>query len=411
MMARASFEQSLAHCLRELTRTGDVGASLRCYPQYADRLRPLLEMAQVTRRYYDAVPQAPGGLAAGRERLLAVAAQQRARGVSTTSTSRTTIARGKGRNMKLVLAARLIAVLLAAVVVTAALAGGAIWAAEDSLPGDVLYPIKLAVEDVRLAFASAPADQVDLALQFAEERANDVRALVATGRQVPDETIARMEQHIEHALTQAAWASDEEIANLLMRIAKRLRVQERILEEVRATAPQPALAGLERAVTVYRWGAEAAEDGLRDPGAFRWRYRHRRGIPEPTHEPERVTDTPGSDQGQNRESDPQQGQERYQQRDQECECTPVGTPHMTPHGPRATPVPQATPPRLQRTPVPPTATPQPQQPGDRQGGDGRDGGDHGEGGQDDSDHGGGGQDGDEHCGGGRCDGGQGGGGK
>ena len=66
MMARMSFQQSLDRCLQELTRTDDVEVSLRRYPQYADRLRPLLETAQAARRYYMTVPEAPGKLAAGR---------------------------------------------------------------------------------------------------------------------------------------------------------------------------------------------------------------------------------------------------------------------------------------------------------------------------------------------------------
>ncbi|MCK4471727.1 MAG: hypothetical protein KAW49_08060, partial [Anaerolineae bacterium] len=274
MMAKVSFDQLLERCLQKMARTGDIEASLRRYPQYADRLHPLLEMAQATRRYYEAVPEAPGGLAVGRERLLAVAAQQRARGVSVTSATRTTTTRTKGRKMKLVLATRLVTVLLAVVVGTAALGGGIVWAAGDSLPGDLLYPVKLATEDVRLALASAPADQVDLALWLTEERAEEVQALVAAGRLVPDETVVRMEQHVERALAQAARASDdEEMAGLLTCIAERTRTQAQMLEQVQTMAPRQAQAGLEHAVTVCRWGAETAEDGLNDPQMFRYRYR------------------------------------------------------------------------------------------------------------------------------------------
>jgi AraC-like DNA-binding protein len=366
MTARASFDQSLEHCLRELTRTGDVEASLRRYPQYASRLRPLLETAQATRRYYETVPEAPGGLAAGKERLLAMAAQQRARTVSATSVTRTTIPRRLGQRMRLILATRLVAVLLAVIAGSAVLGGGAVWAAEGSLPGDLLYPVKLAAEDVRLALTSAPADQVDLALRFVERRAEEVRTLAEAGRQVPDETTARMVRHIERALTQAAWASDEEMTSLLTRIAERTRAQAQALEQVQATAPQQARPGLARAVIVCQRGAEAAEDGLNDPQAFRRRYRHQQGASpepaegtpqptnEPTSEPEQATVIPGSDQEQEQERE----QERYQQweQEQEQEGTPVSTPRVTPHGAQATPVPQATPHGPQPTAVP-QATP------------------------------------------------------
>ena len=78
MSTEVSLEKSLEHCLQELARTNDVETSLRRHPQHADRLRPLLETAQMTRRHFEAVPEAPNGLVAGRERLLAIAAQQRA---------------------------------------------------------------------------------------------------------------------------------------------------------------------------------------------------------------------------------------------------------------------------------------------------------------------------------------------
>ena len=331
-MAHASFERLLERCLQELAHTGDVEASLRCYPQYADRLRPLLEMAQATRRYYDAVPEAPGGLEAGRERLLVAAAQQRVSGIGATPVPTDRAGRTAGRKMKFAFAPRLIAVLLAVVVGAAAFGGGVVWAADNSLPGDLFYPVKLAIEDVRLALASAPKDQIDLALQFVEERAEEIQALVGVSHQVPDEAVTRMERHVERALARTAWASDEETAGLLMQIAKRTRTQEQRLEQIQATAPQQARPGLGRAAAVCRWGAEAAEAGLIDPQAFRWRYRHQHGTPAPANEPQQLTVTPGDDQEQ--------------------EPTSVSTPRATPQGPQATFVPQPTPQGPQATFVP-----------------------------------------------------------
>ena len=249
--------------------------------------------------------------------------------------------------MKRSFAMRLIAALLV-VVVTGVLGSGVVWTAGDSLPGNPLYPIKLATEDVRLALASTPADQIDLALQFVEERAEEMQSLVVAGQLVPDEAIARMERHIESALIQAAWASDGEIAGLLTRIAERTRTQAQMLGEVQATAPQQASAGLGRAVAVCRQGAEAAEDGMNDPYAFRRRYRDQQGTPEPANEREQATVTPEGDQ--------EQDQEGNQQRDQERTPTPVDTPHVTPQLPQATPLPRTTPQGSQATPVP-QATP------------------------------------------------------
>ncbi len=410
MMAGVSFERALEHCLQQLARTGDVEASLRRYPQYAGRLRPLLEMAWVARRHYDAVPEPPGGLAGGRERLLAVAAQQRARAVPATPS--TTAARRRGRIRSLAFAVRLVVALLVVGVSTAVVGGGIVWAASQSLPGDVLYPVKVVVEDVRLALVTAPADQVDRSLQLVEERAEEIEALVAAGQQVPDEAIARMERHVERALTQAACASGEEVVALLARVTERMRAGERSLAALQPLAPRQAQANVARAVTICRQGAEAAEAGLMDPQEFRRRYCHPQGTPYPTHDPDQAVVTPGSDQ--------EQDQERYPQRDQEGESTPAGAPIPTPHGPRVTPtpestrhapqvtprepatspatsVPRPTPQGPSQTTPPPAATNRPQPPGDAPGG-----GDHDDGGgQDGGEHGGGGAQGGDGPGGGR----------
>jgi hypothetical protein len=345
-MANAtSIEQALARCLGEMARTGDVEASLRPYPQYTDHLRPLLEVAQAAHRYYTAVPEAPGGLKAGRDRLLTAAAQQRAqRRAVDTVPSRS--ARQLGyRRVGLAFAMRMASALLAVVIGVAVIGSGVVWAASDDLPGDLLYPVKIVVEDARLALASAPPDQVDLALWFLEERVEEIQKLVNAERQGADAVIARMERHLERALEQAAWTSDEKMEGVLRRIATRTRTQAEILtleRELReSTDSQQVQAVLERAATICLQGAEAAEYGLREPQVFRSYYRYHGGIVKPTERPRELTVTPGGEQN----GEP----ERHQWRTQERDGTATGTPYMTPAvtqtmpGPKGTlRVPQAT---------------------------------------------------------------------
>ena len=341
------FEGLLEDCLQDLARTGEIEASLHQYPQHADRLRPLLELAQATRRYYTEVPEAPGGLSAGRERLLAVAGQQRQKEMLALPGRRTT-ARARVWRMKLAFPLKLAAVILIVLVGTAALGGGLAWAAEDSLPGELLYPLKLTIEDVRLSLSAGAADQTRLALGFVEVRVEEFQALAAAGRPMPDEVIARLERHIQHALTQAASANDGQMAGLLLQIQQRTRTQVQVLEHTRANAPEQARAGLARAATVCQQGADAAEAGLADPATFRWRYQHRRteGEPEPTTEPA-------------------QERHQYQQRNDLPEGPSMATPSVTPQDPQTTSTPQVTPsgpwatPSPQKTAQGPQATPAP----------------------------------------------------
>jgi hypothetical protein len=355
-------EQQLERCLQDLARTGDVEVSLRRYPQYADQLRPLVEIAQATRRYYTTVPQAPGGLKAGRERFLATAAQQRARNLSVRSEAGVTATRTtRGRKKRLAFAMRLVGALLAIVMGTVSLGGGIVWAANASLPGDLLYPVKTTVEDARLALVSAPEHQVGLALQFAEERVEEIQTLAEAGRQVPNVATARLERHIEQALVQAAWVPAEKMDSILDQIARRTRTQTQVLEQkqtqVASTASQQVRVALEQAVAVCRRGAEVAQAGLRDPQAFRQHYRYQPGTPRPADEEWLVTITPGVDQ--------RRDQEQRQERGQEPTSTPVSGPHMTPEGPtqgpRVTYKPRNLPQDPQSTTGPQT-TPQPKEP-------------------------------------------------
>jgi hypothetical protein len=87
---------------------------------------------------YTQVPPPPDGLVAGRERLLAEAARLRGPSPALSGRDRHRVTREarpqRRQNVKLILAYRLIAAVLAVVVGTAVLGGGTVLVAADSLP-------------------------------------------------------------------------------------------------------------------------------------------------------------------------------------------------------------------------------------------------------------------------------------
>ena len=328
------YEQLLERCLQEVARTGDAEAVLAHYPQHADRLRPLLQVALATSQMYADVPAPPRGLAAGRRRLLETAAQQRVQAPATRTLSHNTERKPK---MQLLFATKIVSAVLAVVVSLSAVGGGAAVAANGSIPGDVLYPVKLTSEDVRMALASAPAGQVALALQFADQRVAEIRAMVGRERQVPETVVTRMEQHVSQAMNQAARASDEEMPGLLERIMQRTQAQAQALEQLRARAQEQNQAQLEEAERICEQAHEEARAGLDDPQTFRARYQHREGMPEdvtpsqpPTPGPQGNGEGPSGPggPGQNEPGLPQGEQQRDRDREQDCdgeqgqECDP-----------------------------------------------------------------------------------------
>ena len=288
-LCEPSLDQLLERCLQESLRTGDVEAALQLCPQHADQLRPLLEMARMAHTYYADVPEAPGGLTTGRERFMSIAAQPRATKVSKTPNDGITT--GQVGRIKLSFAMRLVAILLTVSIGVTALGCGVAWTASDSLPGDMLYPVKMTTEDARLALASTPEERLGLTLQFVEERVEEIRALVNAGGQVPDVAVARMEQHIEQVLVNAAWSSDEQMDDMLRQIAMRTRTQAQALEQMGSIASQYIRVKLEQAAMVCWHGFIAAESGLSDPQAFRLLYCCEEGTPASMDIPELATPT------------------------------------------------------------------------------------------------------------------------
>jgi len=221
-MRGRSFDRLLERCLEEAVRTGDIEVALARYPKQARELRPLLEMALTVNKRYADVPEPARQLRVGRERLLRVAARQRAEMLEGAHAQNTRYTKKgqRGPMLRIAFATKLIAVILSAVMGTTALGGGTAWAALESLPGDLLYPVKIALEDTRLNLADSLEDRLELALEFAGERVEEAGALTDEDRPIPEATAIRAEEQIRFALGQAGEATLEQAPGLFLRIAE-----------------------------------------------------------------------------------------------------------------------------------------------------------------------------------------------
>jgi hypothetical protein len=74
-----------------------------------------------------------------------------------------------------------IAIVLVIVVVLSGL-GGTVYAAQDSLPGDTLYPVKLAVEEVTMMLGGNDVARAERALDFATKRVREMLTLTERER-------------------------------------------------------------------------------------------------------------------------------------------------------------------------------------------------------------------------------------
>jgi len=134
------------------------------------------------------------------------------------------------------------------VALTATAAGAA---AQESLPGDLLYTAKLRLEEIRMEIAPASV-RVDLAAMAVEERLVEVETLAAAGEWV----------RVNSAVPMLDAAVDRLAAFGLPNDAPQLRGVQRhaaVLAELLQDAPAAAQAGLEHAMGASTGGGGAGE--------------------------------------------------------------------------------------------------------------------------------------------------------
>ncbi|MCL4465857.1 MAG: DUF5667 domain-containing protein [Chloroflexi bacterium] len=144
--------------------------------------------------------------------------------------------------------ARVAATLALVLFIMLALGGGAVYAAQAALPGDSLYALKLAGEDLRLRLSQPDLDRARLHLELADTRLSELQRLAAQNRfaamndllPVYQEQLAQAERHAESVAFAGEQARQAELALL----RARLRQQEQTLAKLQAGAPADVARGL-----------------------------------------------------------------------------------------------------------------------------------------------------------------------
>ena len=94
---------------------------------------------------------------------------------------------------------RVLAAVMAAVIAVSAVGGGTAYAAQDSLPGDTLYSVKLGTESIRRLVTADASATVDLELSFAGTRLEELEAVVDRGPAEMAIAISKYEKNIDLA--------------------------------------------------------------------------------------------------------------------------------------------------------------------------------------------------------------------
>jgi hypothetical protein len=111
---------------------------------------------------------------------------------------------------------------------------GTVYAAEASLPGDLMYSVNLKIEETHLGLVTNPERAIGLSLSFSDERLSEIRQLVSIGRYEYIPSTLDLYRKIITGPVLAKAKHDPALAASSVRIIETLTEQEQELRSLRA---------------------------------------------------------------------------------------------------------------------------------------------------------------------------------
>ena len=249
-------EDILAQCIEDIRAgTSSVEDCLTKYPSVSKKLEPLLRIALEIREPPDVKPSTAFKVRARVQLMEQIHAMR--------SVTKWPWFRYTGQVKPITYKRRfsMVSIIVAIVLAVCAAGGGTVYASQDSLPGEVLYPVKLGTEHVRVAFAGGDTNKAELYLTFANRRVEEMTALTEKGRPEKvdiavngyDEAIAKATQKME-----AASSKGLDIVETSELVAEKTSMHLGVLEGLMETVPEEATGAIEKAIEASKTGQENA---------------------------------------------------------------------------------------------------------------------------------------------------------
>ena len=153
--------------------------------------------------------------------------------------------------------------------------GAAVYASQDSQPGDMLYTVKTTGEDFQFRVANHADEKVQLALKFAARRVSEALNMAENGQQIHGSLFNRLELNLNTALRAAAEMDEPELG--LERIKAEIHIQKRDCDRIQGNMPDAEELGLHMLQHKLEHKIRVVEKGLEEPSTFRQVYRLRFG--------------------------------------------------------------------------------------------------------------------------------------
>jgi hypothetical protein len=147
--------------------------------------------------------------------------------------------------------------------------GATVSAAQNDLPDEPLYGLKLWSEDFGLQFQNNSEERVERLLDLARVRVQEMTQLNDDGRAVPDPVRLRFEQHIQQALEICSTMDDPAMDRTLLQLRDQLRERDQDMERLQLRVHQGSEPVLEQTREMLRRRLQLVDEGLRDHEMFR----------------------------------------------------------------------------------------------------------------------------------------------
>jgi hypothetical protein len=168
-------------------------------------------------------------------------------------------------------------VLLSILVIAGLLFGGGatVSAAQNNLPNEPLYGLKIWTEDLSLQFQNNEEAKVIRLMELAQIRVQEMVQVANNGESIPDEVPLRLEQHLRQAMQICVNMDDAALDQALLKLRERLQEQERVMEQLQLHAANPdALQLMLQTRTMLQQQLRLVEEGLQNREMFRVRVQN-----------------------------------------------------------------------------------------------------------------------------------------
>ncbi|MCF6277181.1 MAG: DUF5667 domain-containing protein [Anaerolineales bacterium] len=136
---------------------------------------------------------------------------------------------------------------------------GTVYASQSSLPNEMLYPIKLVSESLRLQFATDRQEELTLLLEYAQRRSNEISTLLKRGEIPPDSVILMLSRQTQQAMELA----NELDSNAMLQVQSVLGSQAQVMAQLQQHVSGDAATSVKQIILMLQDRLNLLQDRIR----------------------------------------------------------------------------------------------------------------------------------------------------